>query len=246
MADFFKYIFKIEGRYTIDTLPMERLAEYMADLARMLGHPERVHFIELRESSVGLVHAVERESNRAVVTRIGEVQSGTADFTAMAAYRALDKKLRADDSFATYFSEQPNYPVLEFPGKLGPEPVVYSGIPQLSSIDGTIIRVGGVRDEIPVTVQVEEGLLCRCVASKPLAKELAKHLFEGELRLHGNGKWARDEHGVWVLQRFQITSFELLDMRPLSAVINELRSLHVDWDSDDLWKAAKDLRGDLH
>jgi hypothetical protein len=164
----------------------------------------------------------------------------------MAAYRALDKKLRADDSFATYSSEHDSAIVLEFPGKLGPEPVVYSGIPQLGSIDGTIIRVGGVRDEIPVTVQVEEGLHCRCVASKPLAKELAKHLFEGELRLYGNGRWARDEHGVWTLQRFQITSFELLDTRPLSAIINELRSLHVDWDSDDLWKAAKDLRGDLH
>src|SRR5258706_375206 len=223
MADLIKYIFKIEGKYTVNTLPMERLAEYMADLAKMLGHPEHVHFIELRESSIGLVHVVERETSPAILERIVAVGRGTADIVAMAAYRALDTKLRADESNGTYFSEQPNWPVLQFQGKLGPEPVVYSGIPQLGSIDGTIIRVGGVRDEIPVTVQIEEGLHCRCVASKPLAKELAKHLFEGELRLYGTGKWARDEHGVWALQRFQITSFELLDTRPLSAVINELR-----------------------
>src|SRR5437879_9410816 len=121
MAEPFKYIFKIDGKYTIDTLPMERLADYMADLAKMLGQPERVHFIELRQSSVGLVHVVERESNRAVETRIMELQRGAADLTTMAAYRALDKKLRADDSFASYFPEwasqnDQNVLVLQFPG----------------------------------------------------------------------------------------------------------------------------------
>ena len=61
MAGQVKYIFKIKGRYKIATLPMERLAQYMADLSKMLGEPARVHFVELREGSIGLVHVVEPE-----------------------------------------------------------------------------------------------------------------------------------------------------------------------------------------
>jgi hypothetical protein len=246
MADLVKYVFKIEGKYTIGTLPMERLAQYMADLSKMLGEPERVHFIELRESSVGLVHVVEPDVLTVIDERLNAVERGIADVTYMAAYRALDKKLRIDESSATYSAERGPATVLTFPGRLGPEPVVYSGIPQLGSIDGAIIRLGGMRDEIPVTVLEGGALQRKCVASKPLAKELAKHLFEGELRLYGTGKWARDEDGIWTLQRFQITNFEPLDARPLSAVLNELRSLPVDWESEDLWREAKDQRGNIH
>lgn len=84
------------------------------------------------------------------------------------------------------------------------------------------------------------------MASKPLAKELARHLFEGELRLYGTGKWAGDEDAIWTLQRFQITSFEEFDARALTAVIHELQSLPIEWEGENLWRAAKDLRGDLH
>jgi hypothetical protein len=246
MADQFRYIFKIEGRYKIATLPMERLAQYMADLSKMLGEPERVHFVELRESSIGLVHVVEPEFSHAIDERLDAIERGVADATSMSAYRALDKKLRADESFATYATERGPATVLRFPGTLGPEPVVYNGIPQRGSVDGTIIRVGGVRDDVPITVLAGGGLQRNCVASKPLAKELARHLFEGELRLYGTGKWARDEDGIWTLHRFHITNFEELDARPLTAVIHELRSLPIEWEGEDLWRAAKDLRGDLH
>src|SRR3954452_15619322 len=98
-----KYVFKIEGKYTIGTLPMERLAQYMADLAKMLGEPSKVHFVELVESSVGLVHAVEREATPIVDDRVEQIERGTADPVYMTAYRAIDKKLREDDSRGQFF-----------------------------------------------------------------------------------------------------------------------------------------------
>ena len=246
MAGQVKYIFKIEGRYKIAALPMERLAQYMADLSKMLGEPARVHFVELREGSIGLVHVVEPEFSSVIDERLDAIERGVADVAFMSAYRALDRKLRADESFATYSPERGPATVLRFFGKLGPEFVVYNGIPQLGSVEGTIIRVGGVRDDVPVTVLAGDGLQRNCVASKPLAKELARHLFEGELRLYGTGKWAGDEDAIWTLQRFQITSFEEFDARALTAVIHELQSLPIEWEGENLWRAAKDLRGDLH
>ncbi len=33
--------------FTPETMPMQRLSLYMAELARVLGEPERVHFVEL-------------------------------------------------------------------------------------------------------------------------------------------------------------------------------------------------------
>jgi len=42
--------------YSPETLPMSRLAEYMAQLATLLGEKDHVHFVEL----AALIHAVER------------------------------------------------------------------------------------------------------------------------------------------------------------------------------------------
>ncbi|MFC7334088.1 hypothetical protein [Rhodocista pekingensis] len=250
MDDVQKYVFKIKGEYTIGTLPMSRLAEYMADLARMLGEPSKVHFVELVRSSIGLVHSVERDASPLVDARIDDIEQGTADVVHMDAYRALNKKLREDRSVGELQPVGRDARVLMFPGKDAPEPVKLSGVPGAGSIDGTIIRVGGTRDEIPVCVQSGHVVHARCVASKALAKELARFLFEGELRLYGQGKWARDEDGIWTLQRFAIRSFEPLDMTPLTSAVAELRAIEgADWASaDDLWREAMEIRhgGALH
>ena len=46
--------------YSPETLPMSRLAEYMAQLATLLGEKSHVHFVELAAGSAKLVHAVGR------------------------------------------------------------------------------------------------------------------------------------------------------------------------------------------
>ena len=60
----------IIGAYSPDTLPMSRLAEYMADLARLLGEVERVHFACLERGSTTLVQVVEPEAVPEVQQRI--------------------------------------------------------------------------------------------------------------------------------------------------------------------------------
>lgn len=249
MTDVVKYVFKIKGEYSLNTLPMERLAEYMAELARMLGEPNKVHFVELVESSIGIVHAVERDTSEIIDARIDDIQRGTAPIANMAAYRALNKKLKEDKSFGE-LAPLGGAKLLPFPGKDAPEPVTLSGVMESGSIDGMIIRVGGKREEIPVAIQSGDVVYGKCVATKPLAKELAKFLFEGELRLFGQGRWSRNEDGVWALQKFHISRFEKLDDAPLDSVIADLRSIpHEQWgDAEDYWEEAMDLRngGDRH
>lgn len=75
--DVVKLRFKI-GAYTPDTIPMERLAEYMRDLAAMLGEPSAVHFVEMTESSTNIVHAVEFEAYAKVEARVESVRRGMA------------------------------------------------------------------------------------------------------------------------------------------------------------------------
>jgi len=58
-----------------------------------------------------------------------------------------------------------------------------------------------------------------------MARRLAPHLFATRLRVHGNGKWERDEEGSWNLKRFNIAEFEVLDDAPLREIVARLRQV---------------------
>lgn len=244
-----RYLFKINGKHTVASLPMERLAQYMAELSKLLGDPEKVHFVQLVESSVGILHEAEEEVALEIRDRIFGVSTGVAEVVQLAAYRGLNKLLKDDESEAGYYESDNVAKILDFPGVRMPKAMELSGIPQAGKIDGVIIGVGGTKDDVPVHVQSGDQLYKRCVAKKPLAKRLGMHLFEGQLRLHGNGRWARDENGIWTLQRFVIHDFEKLDDAPLSEVIADLRAIQgARWaEADDLWKESiAERRGDFH
>ena len=57
MSDSDEFRLKIEA-YTPDTMPMERLAEYLAELALMLGERTFVHFVRLEAGSTSIVHRI--------------------------------------------------------------------------------------------------------------------------------------------------------------------------------------------
>ena len=56
--------------------------------------------------------------------------------------------------------------------------------------------------------------------------------------------WLRDENGEWVLERFTISSFEVLRDEPLSAVVARLRDVPGgEWpDLDDPWGELDRIR----
>ena len=98
------------------------------------------------------------------------------------------------------------YGVPEFPGADDAENS-YPLVREQGCIIGTVIRVDGIGDRIPVLVESDGALLSGCRASRDVAKRLAHHLFE-PVRLVGRGSWQRDGEGHWNVQRFHIDAFE--------------------------------------
>ena len=118
-----EYIFKISG-YTPQTIPMERLAKYLIDLACLLGEPASVHFDKLIEGSTGIVHRIDFEAEPKVLARIESVRAGIAPSEVLKAQRDLDKKL-ADDNAYGEWSELSGAQILYFPGGQGVIPIIH-------------------------------------------------------------------------------------------------------------------------
>lgn len=234
-----QYKFKIDA-FTPETLPMARLAEYMADLAVLLGNEEKVHFVRLEEGSTVLVHAVEWEAGPKVVERIRSIKRAEAPPEAMGAYRSIDHRLACDNAIGRLVSPAREN-LIEFPGRSRPAFQTYGPITQQETIDGIPIMIGGKTD--PVPVHLEEGdVVHLCYASRAVAKRLAEHLFATLVRVTGNARWHRDPDGIWIRDRFTIADFSLLTDEPLEDVVARLQTAAGPQESDDVLRTLDKIR----
>jgi hypothetical protein len=216
-----QYEFRIDV-FTPETLPMARLAEYMADLAALLGNVEKVHFVRLKKGSAVLVHAIEWEAAPKVVERIRAIKQSEAPPEAMKAYRSIDQRLASDNAIGRLITPSRDN-VIEFPGRSRPASATYGPFTQPGSFDGIPIMIGGKAD--PVPVHLEEGDTTHlCQASRAIAKRLAAHLFVSVVRVTGNGRWHRGPDGMWTMDRFNITDFTPLADESLGEAVARLRS----------------------
>lgn len=213
-----EYRFRIDA-YTPATIPMARLAEYMAQLAAVLGEPAAVHFDRLESGSTALVHRIEREAVPKVRFRTEGVRRGDAPRDALRAYRAINRLLREDNGVGT-LTEPLSGVVLNFPGREGARDAD-TVVKQDGTVGGRLMRVGGVERQVPVVLLSEGEQIVGCYADHRLAKRLAGHLFE-QVRLHGAGRWRRDADGVWTLDHFRIRSFQVLRDVTLATALAEL------------------------
>lgn len=241
MAEGQIYRFKIDA-YTPETMPMSRLAEYMADLAIILGERAAVHFVGLDGGSTVLIHKVDAEAVPKVRERVALVRRGDGAPDAMVGLRNLNRRLREDAGKASLMEETAE--VLIFPGLGAVVPDVFSPFNQNGALDGTVIRVGGRGLVVPVHIDAGPVVYTQCQATRELAKRLAIHLFTGELRVTGQGRWHIDRQGTWILDSFTIRDFEQLDSTPLTTVVAALREAPgSDWGSSkDPWAVLNDMR----
>jgi hypothetical protein len=209
--------------FTPATIPMVRLAEYMAQLAAILGEPASVHFVKLKRGSTGIIHKVQAEAVPKVRDRAAAVRRGDAPRDALRAYDAVNKMLR-DDNGTGALKEGTDAIIIPFPGVETAEER-YVGIKEHGTIDGEIIRVGGPHKWVPVLIESEGETFSGCWADRVVAKQLAQRLFE-PVRLHGTGKWCRGADGKWALQEFIIERFEPLSDEPLSEVLSRIRAIN--------------------
>jgi hypothetical protein len=234
-----QYEFRIDA-FTPETLPMARLAEYMSDLAELLGNAEKVHFVRLKKGSAVLVHNVEWEAAPKVVERIRAIKQSEGPPEAMKAYNSIDRRLASDNAIG-YLVAPSKDKVIEFPGRSRPESDAYGSFTQPGSFDGIPIMIGGKMD--PVPVHMEEGdIVHLCYSSREIAKRLAAHLFVSFVRVTGYGRWHRDPDGVWVMDRFTISDFNHLRDETLEEAIARLRAAAGKPESEDVISDLKKIR----
>jgi hypothetical protein len=209
--------------FTPATIPMARLAEYMAELATLLGEPAFVHFVKLKRGSTGIVHKIQSEAVPKVRERARAVRRGEAPRDALRAYENVNKMLRDDNGTGALKEENTDAVIIPFPGIKSAEEK-FSAIREHGTIDGEIIRVGGPHKWVPILVQTEGEAFSGCWADRVVAKQLAQRIFE-QVRLYGTGKWDRTAEGKWILREFVIERFDPLSEEPLSEAIGRIRAI---------------------
>jgi hypothetical protein len=219
-----EYRLRIESDVTPDTFPMDRLAEYLAALAKLLGQSKNVHFADIESGSSVLVARVDDIASTSVVDRVRGLPEGFGPKDALKAYSDIDAMLRRDGATACLLSEQCGI-VIPFPGRKRPEPIVFGPFKQDGTLDGQVIRVGGSDDTVPVHLRDTDTIHTHLHASPEIARRIAQHLLGPTVRVHGTGMWFRGEDDIWELKSFKITDFELLGDEPLTEVVRNIRKL---------------------
>lgn len=238
-----EFVFKINA-FTPETIPMARLAEYMADLARLLSETTSVHFVRLDGGSTALVHAVDYEAVPKVEARISAAKSADAPAELLKINEDINRKLREDNADGEIYRTGGGQ-IIQFPGINTPKQITFGPVTQFGSIDGVVRRIGGKGNQIPVMLETHDGFETHCSTTRDMGKALA-HLFDGPIiRCSGRGTWKRDQFGRWVLDRFVITNFSELDQRSLPEIATALQSTpDAAWRrSDNVWNELDIVRG---
>jgi hypothetical protein len=235
-----EYRFAI-GAYSPESLPMARFAEYVGELATMLGEQKAVHFDRLDRGSSVIVHRIEREAIPKIRERTDRIGSGTAPRDAQVAFRNINRMLRDDNASAILREHSRGPRILYFPGVAEAEPA-YHAVRQQGSITGQVERVGGRGRRVPVLLALEGRTIVGCRATRQVARKLGARLFE-YVRVNGKGFWNRNTHGEWELDRFYIDSFDPLPNATLSDALTSLRALTADWDESSFEEVRKIRNG---
>ncbi|MDP3552811.1 hypothetical protein [Methylocystis sp.] len=202
----------------LETFPLSRLAEYLADLADLFGSRDQVHFGAVRPGSLVVVAKVEQAARPVVFPRIRAAARGE-DPSGSKAWARLNGKLSDDGTTAK----------LKLPGEV----IILPGLPraetpvgpfrQPTTLQGQLTRIEGAGDPVYVGIEDDAGLAGQVTMPAAVAKELGAY-FQRYVRLTGEGRWKR-KNGRWLLERLDATAFEVLDDTPLDDVLRRVRDM---------------------
>jgi hypothetical protein len=239
-----EYTFRIDA-FTPESLPAARFAEYVRQLARFFGETANVHFKDLTAGSARLAVSVDEPARAKVRKRIDSVLTGNGTLEALSAQSEIDEMLANDNAIAELFGET-GAVVLQFQGRTKPKPTIHGPFVQEGSVQGQLVRIGGQDRTSHAILQDGQNSVKNITLKRETAAQLAKYLYGPTLRLFGKGKYFRVDDGDWRMEGFTVTSFNVLDDRPLSEIIHELQEVSgSDWNrvSDPL-SELRALRGE--
>ena len=214
------------GEFVIDTLtpdsvPMARLAEYVAALAEVLGKSDLLHFEKVEPGSLKIRYWAPKVEVDQVSERPESLAVGAADAASISAFNRMNDLLESDKAVGKL---QFSAVVLEFPGRNRVHCPVYGPLEEETFIQGQLVRIGG-KDK-SIHAQINDGdQFHRCEMSRDLAMEMCHFLFGPTIRVSGVGRYLRDRDGHWKQLSFKATKFEELDDAPLTNTLMAARSV---------------------
>lgn len=240
MKDERRLIFYIDA-YSPETIPMAKLAEYMADFAALLGKDNAVRFAGLQKGSTKIAARIEYEDLPKVTARLNDVRRGNPTKDMAKVFDQIDDRLANDNAVGRIYIDGADGAValLAFPGRTRQKPQSYGPFNQEGHLDGILISVGGKDESISLRLQNGDTTYTNCDTTRHIARELGKHLFE-PLRIHGTGRWTREANGKWTLLRFRVHRFDVLKTDNLSDTVSTLRSI-----TGSKWKDVVDPLAEL-
>lgn len=221
MAD---YEFKI-GAYNPKTIPMARLAEYMAALADLIGEKDRVHFEKLKAGSTILAIRVQPEARVRSRRRIQEARSAEKDHPTYKPFHRINSMLRDDGAEGKIYSGSAD--IIKFPGVKQPLPQVVGPFNKHTELDGVLVRIGGKDKIAHALIEDADGVIWSCEVDRDMARRLAPYLFGQPLRLTGEGRWLRNIEARWELVKFRPSEFTPLKRETLGDSIAAIRKLGI-------------------
>ncbi len=224
--------------FTPDTLPMARLAQYLAQFSELLGHEANVHFSRLMKGSAKCKAFADAQVVPKIRERVESVVDGSAPKQALKAHGAIDDLLAADNAIGGVSLGKER--VIEFPGRRRSHKERIGPVQRSTSIEGQIFSLGGKDDTINVHLRHKDQAY-RCEVSIELARKLAPYFLNGAVRLFGQGDWYRVD-SVWQMANFIAVDFVPLESKKLLESINDLREVFNGVPGEDFLRTMEDLR----
>src|SRR5689334_6856086 len=104
---------------------MGRLAEYLAALAKMMGHAEHTHFVGVERGSAKLRTKIDEVDAPKVEARLDGVRIGEGRKDALAGKQALEDVLANANAIATLTVGDSDQVVVPFIGRNRPKPLTF-------------------------------------------------------------------------------------------------------------------------
>lgn len=226
-----EYRFEIDA-FSPETIPLARLSQYLADVARMMGQEDSVHLSRIAKGSTVPIISVDWEAEPKIRERLYAVKVNEGPAEARRAYKEINKRL-VEDNASGVLIDPTSTKVIRFPGRDGANQPQFGPILQSGVFQGIMIKLGGEND--PVPIHLEDGDEKHIVlASRRIAKELSSHLFTSVIRVEGTGRWQRNRMGDWEMLSFTVARFDVLREGDFRSNVEALRAIPAAWkDSAD-------------
>jgi hypothetical protein len=242
MADFDRFEFTLPG-YTPETMPFDRLLEYLEQLAAILGQTSDLHLVDIKKSSTKPVFLMPRHAAVKARKRARETWEGGGPQKARDAYRRIRRMVSEDGGKPAVLSAREGT-VIEFPSvDLGADQEVGS-LRQPTTVTGELIRIGGDAEDAQLLIKDMSGqVVAGCSADRDVAKRLAKHIYE-PIRVSGIASWHRDRLGRWKITRMRVQTFETVDSDSLTDALLAVQSAIGEWPDNTLDTLLEMRRGE--